>query len=94
MAPEIDPDRAWKPVARTDVVFRQVGEEWVLFDPESQRIHVLNLTAALVWSFCTGEHGVQDIDDRVRQAFRDVPDTAGAAEALHGFSESGLLLPR
>ncbi len=91
MAPKTTSDPMWKPVARDDVVFRRVGEDWVLFDPESQRIHVLNLTAALVWSFCTGDYEVQHIEGRVRDAFEDTTDDAGVAEALRGFKAADLL---
>ncbi len=78
------------PRARPDVVFRRVGDDWVLFDPEAQQIHVLNLTAALVWSFCTGEHTVEAIEQEVRGAFPDAED-AGVTEALEQFRASGLL---
>lgn len=91
MAPITDIDPSWKPTARPDVVFRQVGEEWVLFDPERQRVHVLNLTAALVWSFCTGEFDVGEIDQRVREAFTEAPASSGADEALADFRDAGLL---
>ena len=50
--PTPDPETRARPKARPDLVFRRVGEEWVLFDPERQVVHVLNLSAALVWSLC------------------------------------------
>ena len=87
--PSLDP--TWHPQAREDVVFRRVGDEWVLFDPEAQRIHVLNLTAALVWSFCTGEHDISTIEGQVRTAFEDTVDDAGVEEALHQFRDASLV---
>lgn len=44
------------PMARGDVVLRRVGNEWVLFDAARDGAHVLNLTAAVVWTYCDGEH--------------------------------------
>lgn len=44
------------PMARGDVVLRRVGNEWVLFEAARDRTHVLNLTAAVVWTYCDGEH--------------------------------------
>jgi len=44
------------PTARADVLLRRVGSEWVLFDARRDRAHVLNLTAALVWTYCDGSH--------------------------------------
>lgn len=62
------------PRGRDDVVFRQLDDEWVIYDPTSDRLHVLNLTAALVWSHCTGDYGVGEIADAVGKAF-DPPVT-------------------
>jgi hypothetical protein len=95
-----DPSRApgaprpsWRPLARADVVFRRVGEDWVLFDPTTQQIHVLNLTAALVWSFCTGEMEVENIEQEVSAAFgQPPPDDTGVAKALGAFEAAGLLV--
>lgn len=52
----ITPATEMLPVARADVVLRRVGNEWVLFDAARDRAHVLNLTAALVWTYCDGMH--------------------------------------
>ena len=60
-----------RPRRREDVVFRRVAGDWLLFDPRTRRIHVLNLSAALVWSFCTGEHDVGEIVRRVVEAFEE-----------------------
>ena len=38
------------PKGRSEVIFRPLDDSWVLFDPRSERVHVLNLTAALVWT--------------------------------------------
>jgi hypothetical protein len=90
--PDPEPvDAGWHPVARSDLVFRRVGEDWVLFDACGQRLHVLNLAAALVWSFCTGEHDVHSIETHVLRAFGDdVPDP-GVRTALVDFREARLL---
>lgn len=79
-----------RPRAREDVVFRRVGEDWVLFDPVAQEIHVLNLSAALVWTYCTGDHDLDDIEAEVRSAFGVVEET-GVRDAVGGFRAAGLL---
>lgn len=81
----------WHPRAREDVVFRRVGEDWVLFDPRAQRIHVLNLSAALVWSFCTGEMEVPAVEAEVRKAFGIALEDPRVEEAVRDFLEAGLL---
>lgn len=72
-----------RPRKRDDVVFRRVSGDWLLFDPRTRQIHVLNLSAALVWSFCTGEHETDEIARQVVEAFAggDTPDVEAEAEA-------------
>ncbi len=82
----------WRPRPRDDVVFRRVGEDWVLFDPVDQRIHVLDLTAALVWSFCTGEQDVPSVERQVREAFGIAVEDPKVLDALRGFLDAGLLI--
>jgi uncharacterized circularly permuted ATP-grasp superfamily protein len=60
---------ASKPKRRNDVIFRQLDDEWVIFDPETDRLHTLNLTAALVWSHLTGENEPEAIAAEVATAF-------------------------
>ncbi len=81
----------WRPKTRDDVVFRQVGEEWVLFDPLTQRIHVLDLAGALLWSFCNGDRDVPGLDEEVRRAFGAAVDDPQVPRALRHFLDAGLL---
>ena len=83
------------PRARDDVVFRQLDQEWVVFDPRSDRLHALNLTAALVWTHCTGELEVSEIAAEVGAAF-DPPVPGGeiladVQSAIARFGSEGLL---
>jgi hypothetical protein len=84
-----------RPRGRDDIVFRQLDDEWVLFDPKADRLHALNLTAALVWSHCTGELDAGAIADTVGGSF-DPPVASGDILAdveatLQRFREEGLL---
>ncbi|MGD2136181.1 MAG: PqqD family peptide modification chaperone [Gemmatimonadales bacterium] len=84
----MEPDSiAERPRARDDVVFRQLDEEWVLFDPVSDRLHALNLTGALIWTHLTGDLTLDEIADEVGKAFdppmptdRVLPDVRDAVE--------------
>lgn len=82
------------PIARADVVLRRVGNEWVLFDAARDRAHVLNLTAALVWTYCDGTHAPGAIAEAISH------EVAGAAKerirddiegVLRRFASEGLL---
>ena len=43
------------------VADRLVDGELVLYDPDEQRLHVLNPTAGLIWRLCDGKHRESDL---------------------------------
>ena len=63
----------------------------MIFDAGGQRLHVLNLAAALVWSHCTGELDVEQIEAAVVEAFSAQVEDPGVREVLEGFRDAGLL---
>ena len=75
-----------KPRARDDVVFRQLDDEWVLYDPTANQMHVLNLTASIVWAHCGGSMTVDEIAAKVRDAF----DATGASDDVAGDVQSAV----
>jgi len=84
-----------RPKGRADVVFRPLDDTWVLFDPRTERLHVLNLTAALIWEHMDGETTLNGLADAVGSAFDPrvaateiLPDVKAV---LDRFEESGLL---
>lgn len=85
---------AVKPLARPDVALRRVGSEWVLFDADRDRAHVLNLTAATVWTYCDGHHEAAAIAQVIA---RELPAADAAAirrdvaDVLGRFAAEGLL---
>ena len=62
-------DRHRAPKVREDFIFRPLDEEWVVYDPSGQQLHVLNHVAAMVWLSCTGDYSVEEIVDTVQEAF-------------------------
>jgi len=83
------------PVGRTDVLLRRVGNEWVLFDASQGRAHVLNLTAAVVWTYCDGEHASDAIAEAIGRELKGGPTRtdirADVDQVLKRFSAEGLL---
>lgn len=86
---------AQRPKAREDVVFRQMDDEWVVFDPVGKKMHVLNVTAGLVWSRLDGETTMEEIVAAVCEAFDPpaLPDTVArdVCEITNRFRAEGLL---
>ena len=87
-----------RPRARDDVLFRQLDDDWVIFDPVSDRLHALNLTAALIWTECTGERDIDEITNRVATVFEPPQPRdrvlSDVLAAIARFREQGLLLDR
>ena len=82
------------PSARPDVALRRVGNEWVLFDAAHDRAHVLNLTAAVVWTYCDGKHGAAAIADAIGREIATVegaPILDDVEGVLRRFADEGLL---
>jgi PqqD family protein of HPr-rel-A system len=84
---------AGHPRAREDVMFRQVDDEWVVFDPAANQLHVLNLSAALVWSHCTGDFSPHEIARALEDAYGLEGERAQAdvRAAIERFRGAGLL---
>ena len=83
------------PEARPDVVFRQLTDEWVLYDPDRKLLHVLNATSAAVWHACDGETPRSVLADEILELFDQVPERAQVIEdieeAIERFATEGLL---
>jgi len=83
------------PKTRTDVIFRQLDDDWVLFDPRSDQLHVLNLSAAVVWAHCDGLTDLDALAGALIGAFEaDLSHAQArldAEAAVARFREAGLL---
>jgi len=83
------------PRGRSDIVFRQLDEEWVLFDPRATKLHALNLAAALIWAHCDGTYTRGRIAEVLAATFDSpVPLTQARDDVdatLTRFQEAGLL---
>ncbi|NJD19615.1 MAG: HPr-rel-A system PqqD family peptide chaperone [Gemmatimonadetes bacterium] len=83
------------PRARPDVVFRSVAGDWVLYDPRTQDLHVLNVTAAAVWACCDGTLDPGAIAREVAEHLEGAPSPdevrADVERALERFRADGLL---
>ena len=83
------------PRGRDDVVFRSVSGDWVIYDPKTKDLHVLNATAAAVWSCCDGSLSLDGIADELSAHLEGAPDIeavrADVQRAIDEFMEHGLL---
>jgi hypothetical protein len=76
------------------IVIRDMGDEAVLYNPQTKAIHVLNKTSSMLWEYCDGKHSLEMIENKIMETFdvsnaQDVKDDI--IETLNQFSELGLI---
>lgn len=85
-----------KPKGHDVLVFRPLDEEWVVYDPRTRELHVLNRAAAIVWLCCDGRMSVRDMVQAVTEAFDGQVEEQQAEtdvqKALADFVERGMLV--
>lgn len=53
----------------TNLEVHDVPDGYIVYQTEQDRVHYLNKTAAIIFEFCDGNHGPEDIVSRVAKAF-------------------------
>jgi hypothetical protein len=79
---------------RRGLAARTVGQEVLVRDPESGKVHFLNGTAAVIWECCDGATSPGECERRLRESFTIPPEVDLAAdirETVAGFAEKGLI---
>ncbi len=63
-----------KPVKKEDVHARKLGDEWLLYDSQMEKVHILNPTAEYVWRLCDGNHDLAAIKAKLHETYEDIDD--------------------
>lgn len=88
-------DTSNRPQVRESLIFRPLDEEWVVYDSDGEKLHVLNRAAAVVWLLCNGELTVSEISNEVAEAFGNQVPTEqledDVRQTIADFSAKGLL---
>ena len=88
-------DTSKRPQVRESLIFRPLDEEWVVYDSEGEKLHVLNGSAAVVWLLCNGQLTESEILNEVAEAFDHQIPTEQLEDDVHQaiaeFSAKGLL---
>ena len=82
-----------KPIARVDLLAREIEGEFVLLDLKTNQIHQLNPTASLIWSHCDGTHSINEIASIVVHNFSVSENIAlnDVIVIVEGFKDKNLL---
>jgi hypothetical protein len=59
----VKPDDA--PAPKKGVLFRELDDGCVLYDPATEKVHSLNMTAGFVWCLLDGERSLADVADEI-----------------------------
>jgi PqqD family protein of HPr-rel-A system len=80
------------PLAVDGVEVVPTADGYVVYDEQSDRVHYLNHTAALVLEFCTGENSAEEIIGMLQLAY-DLPEPpeAETRECLTRLRAEGLV---
>ena len=86
-------DGTFVPACRAEVAGIDIAGETVLYDEESGALHLLNPTAAAVWSRCDGTAAIDTVVDEISRAYSVEPVAirADVIGLVRNFAEQGLL---
>jgi len=62
-------DKNCVPRRREDVLYRALRDGYTLYDTKSNKVHLLNLSAAYMWTCCDGGSSVAQIASRLHDDF-------------------------
>ena len=65
------PGFSYKPIARKDLLFRELEDGGVVYEPTSEAIHSLNSSAAYIWVLCNGNHSLKNISNSIQKDFKE-----------------------
>jgi len=70
----------------------EVADGYIVYQPDRERVHYLNHTAALVLTFCNGQNRAEEIPDILKAAY-DLPQAPAeeVRECLTKLTEEGLI---
>lgn len=83
-----------RPKMRDGLLFRQIEEDFVIYDPRCDQTALMNLTAALIVDLCDGSKTSVEIVEAVAQCFgKEVSEVEGdVRQILKELSVRGFLV--
>jgi hypothetical protein len=81
-----------KPVKASDIEINEVADGYIVYQPDRDRVHYLNQTAAVVLELCNGRNAEADLPELLRLAWdlRE-PPVEEVAECLKTLRKEGLI---
>jgi hypothetical protein len=76
---------------KAGLIVRELEEEILVYDVDTDKAHCLNQTAALIWKHCDGTSSVTQICELLSQTMQTTLDEKVVWYALEQFNKDGLL---
>jgi hypothetical protein len=73
------------------LIIRELEEETLVYDLDTDKAHCLNQTAARIWKHCDGTSSVAQLCERLSQTMETTVDEKVVWYALEQFNKDGLL---
>ena len=82
------------PGTKEGVLFRELDDGCVLYDPATETVHSLNLTAGFIWCLMDGERSLDEIAGEIAAASGGDPAVVrrDVVRAADEFARQGLLV--
>jgi Coenzyme PQQ synthesis protein D (PqqD) len=83
-----------RPVRSAAVEINPGEDGYVLYDPDHDRVHFVNHTAALVLELCDGQHTIVEVAAALEEVYPAAGPLAGhVARCVDGLRAEGIVLP-
>jgi Coenzyme PQQ synthesis protein D (PqqD) len=81
------------PKMAPDLEVNEVADGYIVYQPDRDRVHYLNQTAALVLELCNGRNAEADLPELLQLAWDlPTPPVEDVAECLEALRKEGLII--
>ena len=84
----------YKPKSKPQLLFKELENGAVIYEPEKEVCHSLNASSAYIWSLCDGENTIIKIISQIKEDFSQfkIKPEEAVKTAIHKFSSLNLLV--
>jgi hypothetical protein len=86
-------DATWKPRHRGTLATEEIEEDLVLYDPDKDHVHLLNVSASAIFELCDGTRTAQEIAQEIAKLVTPGDHDIGkdVGQTLGELREKGLI---
>jgi len=81
------------PKVRENLMFKEMDDGAIIYEPEKEICYSLNVTAAYIWSLCDGKNSIENMIASVKSYFTSftVEPESAIQEVIDDFRKNDLL---